>query len=62
LGFFVGRLGRDKVCALYSQGVEIPSDYRGVGYIEMDQVGGWKIPLAREMKNVGIQVNMNRVV
>jgi predicted nucleotide-binding protein len=26
LGYFIGKLGRAKVCALYKEGVEIPSD------------------------------------
>jgi predicted nucleotide-binding protein len=30
LGFFIGKLGRDRVCALYEEGVEVPSDYQGV--------------------------------
>ncbi|GAJ22407.1 unnamed protein product, partial [marine sediment metagenome] len=30
LGFFVGKLGRQKVCALYEEGVDVPSDYKGV--------------------------------
>ncbi len=32
LGFFIGRLGRERVCCLYKQGVELPSDYSGVLY------------------------------
>jgi hypothetical protein len=28
LGYFMGRLGRGRVCALYKEGVEIPSDYQ----------------------------------
>lgn len=30
LGYFLGRLGRDKVCALKRGTVEIPSDFAGV--------------------------------
>ncbi|MCH7772051.1 MAG: nucleotide-binding protein, partial [Bacteroidetes bacterium] len=29
MGFFLGKLGRARVCALYEEGVEIPSDYQG---------------------------------
>jgi predicted nucleotide-binding protein len=32
LGFFIGSLGRDRVCAIYKEGVEIPSDITGVLY------------------------------
>jgi predicted nucleotide-binding protein len=36
LGFFLGRLGRERVCALYEEGVEIPSDYDGVLFVPLD--------------------------
>jgi len=60
LGFFLGKLGRDKVCALYHEGVEIPSDYQGVLFVKLDKVGAWKSLLAREMKEVGLPVDMNK--
>jgi len=33
LGFFMGALGRDRVCCLYREGVEIPSDIYGLVYL-----------------------------
>ena len=33
LGYFIGKLSRKRVCALYIDGVEIPSDYSGVLFI-----------------------------
>ena len=33
LGYFLGRLGRNKVCCLYKSNVEIPSDINGVLYL-----------------------------
>ena len=36
LGYFIGRLGRTRVCALYKGDMELPSDYQGVLYIEFD--------------------------
>ena len=60
LGFFIGRLGRNRVCALTKGDVEIPSDYSGVVYIQMD--GGWKLDLVRELKGAGYDVDANRIV
>jgi predicted nucleotide-binding protein len=60
-GYFVGKLGRGKVCALYKEGVEIPSDYNGVLYIPMDSSGAWRILLAKEIKNAGIDVDLNKL-
>lgn len=62
LGFFIGRLGRDRVCALYENGVEIPSDYDGVLFVQLDQGGAWRMSLAREIKAAGITVDMNDAV
>jgi len=58
-GYFVGRLGRNRVCALYSEGVEIPSDYSGVLYIPIDEQGAWRMLLAKEMRAAGLPVDMN---
>lgn len=62
LGFFLGKLGRKRVCALYKEGVEIPSDYQGVLFVPMDKDGGWKLLLAREIKAAGISIDLNKVI
>src|SRR5262249_39162867 len=56
LGFFLGKVGRKNVCALYEEGVEIPSDYHGVLFVKLDERGAWKIDLAKEIKAAGIEV------
>ena len=62
LGFFLGTLGRERVCVLYQEGVEIPSDYDGVLYIPLDTRQAWKLDLAKEMKAAGLPVNLNKAV
>lgn len=62
LGYFLGRLGRSRVCALYQAGVEIPSDYSGVLYVELDERGAWKWELAKELKAAGLSIDMNRAL
>jgi len=62
LGYFIGLLGRKNVCALYENGVELPSDYHGVGYVPLDQGEAWKLKLARELRAVGLQVDMNKAI
>lgn len=59
LGFFVGKLGRERVCPLYKQGVEIPSDYDGVGYVEMDENDGWQLKVAKELQSAELPVDLN---
>jgi Predicted nucleotide-binding protein containing TIR-like domain len=60
LGFFIGRLGAPNVCALVSRGVERPSDFESVVYVEFDY-GQWKIELARELRAAGILFDHSRV-
>lgn len=61
LGFFFAKIGRDRVCALYEPGVEIPSDFSGVLFVELDPNRRWHVELARELKSAGFDVDMNRV-
>lgn len=62
LGYFVGRLTRSKVCALYKGSVEMPSDFHGVIYLPMDEADGWKLKLASELKSAGIEVDLNLAI
>ena len=61
-GYFIGQLGRNRVCALTKGSVEIPSDYDGVIYIPLDDAGGWKMKLVKELQNAGIAVDANRAL
>jgi len=36
-GYFIGRLGRDRVCCLHKGNVELPSDMTGIVYIHFDK-------------------------
>jgi predicted nucleotide-binding protein len=66
LGFCMGKLGRNKVCALYKDGVELPSDFQGLRYISMDDGGAWRFTLGKEIQEtfskVGIDVDLNKLV
>jgi hypothetical protein len=62
LGYFVGRIGRARVCALHKGGIELPSDLAGLVYIPMDDHQGWRLPLAREIRGAGIKLDLNRAV
>jgi len=56
-GYFVGGLGRDKVCALYEDGVDLPSDLSGILYKPL--TSGWELDIAKEMKSAGLPVDLN---
>jgi len=61
LGYFIGRLGRQRTCALVVEGVEIPSDYSGVLYIPLSKTDEWKFLLARELRAAGLPIDMNKI-
>jgi predicted nucleotide-binding protein len=61
LGFFIGQLGAPKVCALVAGGVERPSDFEAVVYVEFGPTTAWKIELARELRHAGIAFDANKV-
>ncbi len=56
LGFFLGKLGRSHVCALYKDKIEMPSDYSGVLFVSLDGAD-WKIKLVQELQAAGIQAD-----
>lgn len=62
LGYFLGRLARNRVCALYKGGVELPSDIQGVIYVEMDDAGAWRTKLAQELVEAKCPINLQGLV
>ena len=58
-GYLISKLGRNNVCALVKGSVETPNDISGIVYIPLDSNGGWKIPLAKEMKSSGYEIDFN---
>ena len=62
IGFYLGRLGRDKVRLLLKGNPEIPSDLRGILYDEYDERGAWRMKLAKEIRAAGITINYDRIV
>ncbi len=62
LGYFIGKLGRHRVCALKRGDLEIPSDFAGVVWEKMDASSGWKLLLGRELKAAGYSIDWNKVI
>jgi predicted nucleotide-binding protein len=59
-GYLIGKIGRKNVAALVKGDVETPNDISGVVYISMDN--DWKLDLAKELRNSGYSVDMNKVI
>jgi predicted nucleotide-binding protein len=57
----VGRLGRDRVCAVVrGKDIELPSDIQGLVWTEYE--GDWKFKEAKELKAAGYDIDMNKAV
>ncbi|APW43989.1 TIR domain-containing protein [Rhodoferax saidenbachensis] len=61
-GYLISKLGRRNVCALVKAGTEIPNDINGVVYVPLDDHGAWHIAVAKELRNAGYSVDMNKVI
>ncbi len=60
--WFAGRLGRSRVCALKRGDIEMPSDFAGVGYVDMDDRGAWKAELLKELQGAGYSVDWGKAL
>ena len=61
-GYFIGKLGRERVCALAKGEIERPSDSDGILYVRLDDNDGWKMHLLRELKAAGLTVDANQAL
>ena len=61
LGYLLGGLGGERVCALYKEGVELPSGIHDVAYVPMDGADDWKLKLSQGMRKAGLPIDMSWV-
>ena len=63
LGYFVGRLGRDRVFAMTrGDDLELPTDFAGVAYTPYDAPGHWRLQLVRELRAARYDVDANAIL
>jgi predicted nucleotide-binding protein len=64
LGFFLGKIGRERVVVLHEKvsNLEIPSDYSGVIYVPFDDYGNWRLSVMKELNAVGFNVDANKLL
>ena len=62
LGYFIGKLGRNNVCAVKLGDLEIPSDIIGAIWTPFDPHGAWKTALAKELREAGHEIDWNKVM
>jgi len=63
LGFFLAKLGREKVFILcrIDDNFEMASDYSGILYTPYDNAGYWKYKMADEMRHVDPTIDKNKL-
>jgi hypothetical protein len=65
LGYFIGKLGRGKVHALYrdqkDKDLELPSDFHGVVYTAFKRPKDWQSALVRELEAAGCPINKKNI-
>ncbi len=62
LGYFIGLLGRERVCALKRGDVEVPTDFAGIVYVAFEEGSDWRHGLAKELRAAGHVVDWNIVM
>ena len=53
-GYFIGKMGRNRMCVLFDEKVDLPSDIHGIGYTPLDSAGKWKDELRKELSAAGL--------
>jgi len=62
LGYFMGKLGRNRVCAFKSGDLQIPTDFSGIIWNELDNAGAWKQILSKELREAGYDLDSNKLL
>lgn len=61
MGYFMGTLKRSHVFLLLEEGVEEPSDIKGIIYKSLDKEGAWARNLVRELQSCGYNVSADNL-
>ena len=57
-GYFMGKLGRERVIMLVDNGIELPSDLQGVVYTDSES---WKTEVLQELQSIGYAIDFNKL-
>lgn len=57
-GYFMGKLGRERVIMLVDEGIELPSDLQGVVYTNSES---WKTEVLQELQSIGYAIDFNKL-
>lgn len=61
-GYFIGKLGRDRVCCLHKGNIELPSDMHGIVYIPFkESVNECYDKIVKELKAAGYEIEESKI-
>src|SRR3990170_3441078 len=56
-GYFMGKLGRERICCLYKGDIELPSDMHGICYVPFkDSINEAKPMILQELREAGYEI------
>lgn len=58
-GYFMGKLGRNRIVILADEGVEMPSDLSGIVYTDTKN---WQLDLLRELNVMGYNIDLKKML
>ncbi|MBQ8241703.1 MAG: nucleotide-binding protein [Bacteroides sp.] len=56
-GYFMGKLGRERVVIIAESGLELPSDMQGIVYTNKNN---WEVDVLKELKVMGYPIDFNK--
>ena len=62
IGFLLGAVGRARMCFVIAGNPVLAPHWEGVARHAIDDAGLWRLLLAREMRQSGLDVDMNRAI
>ena len=62
IGFLLGAIGRARMCFVVAGNPVLAPQWEGVARHAIDDDGLWRLLLARQMRQAGLDVDMNRAV
>ena len=62
IGYFLGKLGKERVRLFKRGNIDIPSDLQGILYENYDTEGNWRMKILKEMKAFGVEINVDKVL
>lgn len=61
MGYFRAKLGKKNVCYMYEEKVELPSDVKGIAYVDVTKEDKWQFELVKELRSCGFDVSADQL-